>query len=425
MRILYISQYFPPEIGAPAVRVHDLARLWVQQGHEVTVLTGFPNHPTGVLNPAYRKKFRRLTVRESVDGIDVVRTWLLPLPNRKAFERILNYSSFMFSAALRGFFLKKYDVVISTSPQLLVGLSGLFISRLRGGKFIFEVRDLWPESLIATGTSGEDSFMYRALRRISSYLYRKADHVVVVTPAFKKYIAGHFDCVPEKISVVANGVDLEWFEEAQAGYVPARNGKFVVSFIGTIGNAHGVEVILEAAQMLRESDPSVVFQIVGDGAERAKIQESVHRAGARNVRILPQQPRSKVPALIWDSDVCLVLLKQSEVFKTVIPTKMLEFMACGRPVILGVEGQAMEILEAAHGGVGIPPGNAEALAAAVIMLQAQPQLRELYGKNASAYIGENFSRKTTAMAYERLLFRLLGDGSSLAVRKLEKSAGAP
>ena len=318
MRILYVSQYFPPEVSAPAVRVHDLARMWVEQGHEVTVLTGFPNHPAGVVHPEYRDKLRRLTVREKVDGIDVVRSWLIPLPNRKSIERVLNYSSFCISAALRGLFLKKYDVVIATSPQLLVGISGLVISRLRGAKFVFEVRDLWPESIVATGVSGTDSMLYRSLLQISTMLYRRADHIVVVTPAFKKHLEKHFDCPSDKISVVANGVDLDMFKKAERDYVPARNGKFVVSFIGTIGNAHGLDVILRAAEMLRESDPNVVFRIVGDGAERGAIEESIKKSGYSNLEILPQQPRSKVPALIWDSDVCLVLLKQSEVFRTVI-----------------------------------------------------------------------------------------------------------
>ena len=240
------------------------------------------------------------------------------------------------------------------------------------------------------GVSGTDSMLYRSLLQISTMLYRRADHIVVVTPAFKKHMAKHFDCPSDKISVVANGVDLDMFKKAERDYVPARNGKFVVSFIGTIGNAHGLDVILRAAEMLRESDPNVVFRIVGDGAERGAIEESIKKSGYSNLEILPQQPRSKVPALIWDSDVCLVLLKQSEVFRTVIPTKMLEFMACGRPVILGVEGQAREILDAARGGIGIPPENAEALAAAVVTLQTQSRCGRATDRTARA-----ISRKTS------------------------------
>lgn len=405
------------------MRVHDLARMWVQQGHEVTVLTGFPNHPTGKLHPDYRKQFRRLTVRERVDGIRVVRTWLIPLPNRKSIERVLNYSSFCFSAALRGLFLEKFDLVIATSPQLLVGLSGWAIARLRRAKFVFEVRDLWPESLIATGVSGEHSVMYRALLKISRSLYRGCDHIVVVTPAIKRHIENQFHCAPEKISVVPNGVDVEWFAQMRAHYQPCRTEKFVVSFIGTIGHAHGVDVVLRAAQFLREHHPEVLFRIVGEGAEREKIEALLRDQHIENVQILPQQPRPQVPALIWDSDACLVLLKQSEVFKTVIPTKMLEFMAGGRPVILGVEGQALEILREANAGIAIPPEDAEALAAAVLHLKANVGLAQRYGANGKAYIESKMSRRQTALDYEELLFRVLGRKLP-AAESLKKIAGA-
>jgi glycosyltransferase involved in cell wall biosynthesis len=424
VRILYVSQYFPPEIGAPAVRVHDLARLWVDAGHDVTVLTGFPNHPNGVLHPEYRKKIRRLTIREFVDGIKVVRSWLIPLPNRKASERILNYSSFCASAALRGLFLRKFDVVVATSPQLLVGLSGFAIARLRGAKFVFEVRDLWPESLVATGVSGEGSILYRSMLALSRRLYRKADHLVVVTDAFKRYIAEHFDCAPEKIDVIPNGVDLEWLQQARASYVAEERDNFVVSFIGTIGHAHGVDAVLRAAEILRRSHPDVLFRIIGDGAEREKIQAAIRAEGIENVKILQQQPRSKVPALIWDSDVCLVLLKRSEIFKTVIPTKMLEFMACGRPVILGVEGQALEILEEAQAGIAIPPENAEALAAAVLRLRADSTLRARMGRNGAEFIERKMSRQGTALAYEHLLLRVAGQLAVENAPPARKAAGA-
>src|SRR4051794_3135768 len=145
LKILYISQYFPPEMGAPAARVSELSRHWADAGHEVAVLTGFPNHPDGVLRPEYRKHFRRAVFREQADGVSVVRTWLLPFPNRKPYERVLNYSSFCASASLTGTFLERPDVIIATSPQLLVGLAGWWIAKLKRVPFVLEVRDLWPE----------------------------------------------------------------------------------------------------------------------------------------------------------------------------------------------------------------------------------------------------------------------------------------
>src|SRR5271167_2664841 len=185
VKILYVSQYFPPEMGAPAARAAELSRHWAAAGHEVTVLTGFPNHPTGVVPPEYRSKFWRMVSREITDGVNVVRTWLLPLPNRKAHERMLNYSSFCVSAASTGLFLSRPDVVIATSPQLLVGLSGWWLARWKRVPFVFEVRDLWPESLAAVGMGSSDSLLHRVLAKIAGFLYRRSDRVVVVTPAFE------------------------------------------------------------------------------------------------------------------------------------------------------------------------------------------------------------------------------------------------
>ncbi|HEX2598728.1 MAG TPA: glycosyltransferase family 4 protein, partial [Terriglobales bacterium] len=206
MRILYVSQYFPPEMGAPAARVSELAQHWSRAGHDVTVLTAFPNHPTGVVPPPYRGKLRRLVLRERSANINVIRSWLLPFPNRKAYERILNYSSFCASAAITGTFIRRPDVLIATSPQLLVGLAGWAISRVKRVPFIFEVRDLWPESLAAVEMSHAGSPLSRILGAIAGFLYRNSEHIVVVTPAFKDFLIEHWQVPAGKISVVENGV---------------------------------------------------------------------------------------------------------------------------------------------------------------------------------------------------------------------------
>jgi colanic acid biosynthesis glycosyl transferase WcaI len=185
VKILYVSQYFPPEMGAPAARATEMAHHWSEAGHEVSVLTGFPNHPTGVVPPEWRTRLRRLTYQEKIGGVDVFRTWLWPLPNRKSHERMLNYSSFCLSAALRGLTLPRPDVIIATSPQLLVGLAGWWIAFSRQIPFVFEVRDLRPESLAAVGVGSEDSLLHHTLGAIARFLYEHADRIVVVSPAFK------------------------------------------------------------------------------------------------------------------------------------------------------------------------------------------------------------------------------------------------
>jgi len=408
MKICYVSQYFPPEMGAPAARAAELSRHWAAMRNEVTVLTGFPNHPTGVVPREYREKFRRLVVRESIDGVNVVRTFLLPLPNRKAYERMLNYGSFCASASCTGLFLSRPDVMIATSPQLLVGLSGWWLARCKRVPFVFEVRDLWPESLAAVGMGHENSILHRALSKIAAFLYRHSDRIVVVTPAFEDYLVEHWRVPRDKISVVENGVETGVFAPDPALARKMReelgsDGKFLVSYIGTMGMAHGLETIIAAAAELKTTHPEIVFLMLGEGAEREKIAALAGERGLVNMHFIGQKPREKIPAYIGASDVCLVPLRRDDLFKTVIPTKMLEFMSCARPVILGVDGQARAILEEARAGLAIKPQSSDALANAIRYLAANRETARRLGQNGREYVIRNYSRRHTAEKYIRVL----------------------
>jgi colanic acid biosynthesis glycosyl transferase WcaI len=402
-------------MGAPAGRVSELSQHWAKAGHEVTVLTGFPNHPDGVLRPDYRRRFRRLVYCEDVGRVKVVRSWLVPLPNRKPHERILNYSSFFTSAAITGSFLERPDVVIASSPQLLVGLAGWWIARLNCVPFVLEVRDLWPESLVAVGVGGTDSILYRVLARIARFLYRQADHIVVVTPAFRAYLTSRWQVPAEKISVVPNGVETRLFcPQVPDSALRAKSGvedKFVVSFIGTLGLAHGLDTLIAAAQMLDATEPGIMFMLVGEGADRERVQKLARSKGLANIRFVAQQPRENVPEYIAASDACLVLLKNSPVFETVIPTKLLEFMSCSRPVILGVNGQAREVIERSQSGISIEPENPAALVQAILKLRSQDWLRESLGRNGREYIVRNLSRERTAIDYLDILTEVAAAGS--------------
>ncbi len=413
LRILYISQYFPPEMGAPSARVSELARHWVVAGHDVTVLTGFPNHPDGVLRPEYRERFLRGFCREDFYGVRVVRTFLLPFPNRKAHERILNYTSFCMSAAIAGSFVERPDVVIATSPQLLVGLSGWWASRIKRVPFVLEVRDLWPESLVGTGVGNETSLMYRTIGKIASFLYRRADSIVVVTPSFRDHLVREWDVRTEKITVVQNGVETALFRPQESA-CDIRNelraeGKFVVSYIGTLGMAHGLDTLIATAERLQKVAPQVLFMLVGEGADRERILSLAVSKNLRNLVFVPQQPREKIPAYISASDACVVMLKDKEVFETVIPTKMLEFMSCARPVILAVRGQAKRVLEAAAGGICIEPDSPDALCSAILQLRDQPALCEEMGRRGRNYIVRELSRERIAQEYLTVLQRVLGE----------------
>ncbi|HTU42712.1 MAG TPA: glycosyltransferase family 4 protein [Candidatus Aquilonibacter sp.] len=410
MRILYISQYFPPEMGAPAARVAELSRHWADAGHQVTVLTGFPNHPTGVVPAEYRQKLRRLTAREQVGAVDVVRSWLLPFPNRKAYERMLNYTSFAASAAVTGLTLQRPDVVIATSPQLLVGLAGWWLAGWKRVPFVFEVRDLWPESLSAVGMGRSNSVLYRILGKMADFLYRSADRIVAVAPAFEEHLVEHWRVPREKISVVENGVEANFFTPGEESNLRKQLGvenRFVVSYVGTMGMAQRLETVIEAAAILQSTNPEIVFLFVGEGAEKRRLVSRARECNLNNLQFIDQQCREKMPAYIRASDVCLVPLKKDELFKTVIPSKMLEFMSCARPVILGVEGQARAILEEARAGISIEPENAGALANAIRYLAANGQAAYEFGQNGREYVIRKFSRGHTADRYIQLLEEVL------------------
>lgn len=405
-------------MGAPAARAGELSCHWTRMGHSVTVLSGFPNHPTGVVPAEWRSRLRRLRYSEIVDGVQVERTWLWPLPNRKAHERIRNYVSFCISAAISGLGLTKPDVIIATSPQLLVALSGWWIARWKRVPFVFEVRDLWPESLAAVGAGAAGSFLHRSLGAIAGFLYRQASHIVVVTPAFKECLVRDWDVPKEKISVVENGVETDLFRPVPADMAAARRQiefqefetgpRFVVCYVGTMGMAHGLETLIAAAEQLQTSLPNAAFVLIGEGAEKERIIELASARRLTNVQFIGERPRQEIPAFISASDVCLVMLKKTDLFKTVIPTKLLEYMACERPVIVAVDGQSRQIVEDARAGVFVQPEDSHALAQAICELAANPDQRREMGASGRRYIIANFSREQTARNYITVLESLLG-----------------
>jgi glycosyltransferase involved in cell wall biosynthesis len=400
MNILYISQYFPPEACAPAARVSSFSREWARAGAEVTVLTGFPNHPEGVLHPEYRKLWRRGFVREEREGVKVCRTWLYPSANRGLWGRAANYLSFGVSAAVAGSGVApSRGVVIATSPQILVGLSGWWVGAARSLPWVFEVRDLWPESLVGVGQTAAGTLLYRSVGRVANFLYRHATHIVVDGEWKRRHLIQH-GLEEGRISVMRNAVAEEAFLDPCSG--AARQTRqalrrelglreeFVLLYAGTLGMAHGLETILLAAARLRERQ-DVTFLVIGEGAERELLLARSRELGLANVRYLGKQPRERVPAYLLAADACLVPLRRSEVFKTAIPSKMLEAMAAGRPVILGVEGEAREMLLEAEGGIALPPDDSEALAEAILRLRQNPQLALALGANGRRAVCQKYS----------------------------------
>ncbi|HYY72451.1 MAG TPA: glycosyltransferase family 4 protein [Candidatus Bathyarchaeia archaeon] len=416
MNILYISQYFPPEVCAPAVRAADLGHEWVRAGHEVRLLTGFPNHPEGVLHSDYRQQWRKGFSRENRDGVKVYRTWLYPAANRGLWGRSANYCSFAVSAALVGpWIAPRNGVVIATSPQLLVGATGYMVAQARRLPFVFEVRDLWPQSLEAVGAAQRSSIIYRSLERLARFLYQRAD-CIVVDGEWKRFRLAAAGIQPEKIVVIQNGVAEDFcLEPESAGALSARQqlrielnllDKFVVMYCGTFGMAHGLETVLMAADRLRPW-PEIAFLLLGEGAERDKIRLRIDELRLSNLHCLGKQTRERIPEFLAASDACLVPLLRSKVFKTAIPSKMFEAMLAAKPVILGVEGEAKEILLEADAGIAVPPEDSEALAGTILTLCKNPVLGLELGANGRRAVLEKYTRRHQSAAYLELLARLV------------------
>jgi glycosyltransferase involved in cell wall biosynthesis len=410
MRILYVSQYFPPEPGAPAARVSELARAWAQRGHEVTVLTGMPHHPTGLVPPEYRGK---LLVKEYEGGASVVRTWIFATANRGRARRSLSYASFAASACLLGQWrVTPPDVVIGTSPQFLCAVAGHLIARLRRVPFVFEVRDLWPESIVAVGALPASHPVIYGLEVLEQHLYRQADRIVVVADSFRARLVDRG--VPSsKLQVIRNGADLKRFHPLPRD-TALRNeleygDRFVIAYVGTHGMAHGLDLVLDVAALLRERD-DMRFLFVGEGAERRALEARAHAQRMTNVRFLGVLSRDRMNEVYATADLCLVPLRRTELFRGVIPSKIFEIMAMQRPILISVDGEARSIVEAAGAGLFSPPGDAEAMRGAIEALCADRARCRQMGLAGRNYVIREFDRSRLADSYLDVLRDVVARG---------------
>ena len=405
MRILFLSHYFPPEVNAPASRTFEHCRAWARSGHEVSVATNVPNHPAGRIYPGYRNA---LAQSERVSDISVYRLRTFLAANSGIVRRSFSYFFYMVMTILAAPFLPKVDVVVSTSPQFFCGLAGYFVSRIKRVPWVLEIRDLWPESIMAVGAVHR-SLTLRWLVWLANFAYRKADRVLCVTDSFKTAIIA--EGIPAaKIEVIKNGVDLEFFSPErslgpEATHIPGLDntqGKFVVSYVGTHGMAHGLETVLSAAELLRDL-PDVLFLLVGDGAERDHLVRQRDIMRLDNVILLEQQPKTRMPAIWAVTDVSLVLLRDKPLFRTVIPSKIFESMAMMKPVILGVRGESEALLEESGAGICVQPESAVQLARAVRRLYASPDERRAMGQAGRHFVQAHFDRQVLAARYLELL----------------------
>ena len=398
-------------MGAPSARTFEHARRWAECGHDVTVVCGLPNHPDGVVPQRYRGT---LLYRERIEGINVLRCWLYATPNRGVVKRSIAFLSFMFSAMFFGsFFSGKCDVVVATSPQLLCGLAGYVVSVLKRKPFVLEVRDLWPKQIIDLGAV-KNRLVIGLLTWLEMFLYRRAKAIVTVAPATQEEIASR-GIPAEKVHCITNGIDQDFFQPMERmGRLRETTGwgsKFIVLYIGTHGLSQGLIHILDTAKILADHE-DILFVFAGQGAEREMLIERGEQMGLENVHFLAMQPKEMMPSFYAVADVCLVPLKKRDVFLYNIPSKMFEIMACARPTILGVKGQAEQLLEAAKAGITVEPEDAQAFADAILKLKEDPALRKTYGANGRSHAVEHYSRNRKADDYieclEGMLRRIAG-----------------
>jgi len=392
VHVLFVSQYFTPEIGATQTRIHEFARAFAARGHRVTVLTEFPNHPHGRIPESYHGK---VFTHEDMDGFVVERVWVKASQVKNFRTRLLFYLSFLALATGRGLTLRgPVDVVFATSPPLPVGLAGWLVAVRHRARFILDVRDLWPGAAEALGELRSPPLL-RMASWLEAFLYARADRISAVTNSFVRDIARRVRHA-EKVLHLPNGASTDVFDPARADLAIRRavapTGGFVVTFAGLLGIAQGLSTVLDAADLLRDRR-DVRILLIGDGPAKARLRHVAEERGLDNVGFLDAMPAASVTSYLVASDALLVPLGAEPIFRLFVPSKLFDFLACARPVILMVDGEAREILEAASGGVFAPPGDATALAQAIRALAAlSASERDAMGARGRAYVLANYTR---------------------------------
>lgn len=429
MHILFLSHYFPPEVNAPATRTWEHCRRWVAAGHEVTVVTCVPNCPNGVPFEGYRNAWRQ---EENVEGMRVVRVWTFLAANRGFAPRIINYLSYLLTAVWCAVRLRGVDVVVATSPQFFCGWAGVLAAKMKRRPFVLEIRDIWPESIVTVGAM-KRSWVIRLLEWLERRMYSAADRIVTVGDGYRRELLEKqvFD---EKIAVIPNGVDIETFPAASSLHTGDRRAnelrdrwragnQFVCSYVGTVGMAHGLEVVLEAAALLQNAGrDDVAFWIVGDGAERERLEREADCRGLRSILFTGLLPKSQVADVLSASDACLVHLRGTELFGTVIPSKIFEMLAVEVPIILGVRGDAAQIVLAAGAGVMMTPDAPQSLIDAIDRIASAGRDTFAGGRE---YVAKHFNRDHLAAQMLEEIEGICGERGTIRSSPSAPEAQAP
>jgi glycosyltransferase involved in cell wall biosynthesis len=407
MKILFVSHYFPPEVNAPANRTHEHCRRWVQDGHQVTVITGVPNHPRGRIFDGYQNRWLQ---EETIDGIRVIRTWMYLTPNSGFARRVANYLLFAMTATLASFRAERPDVVVATSPQFFVGVAGAIIARLKRRPFVLEIRDLWPKSVVELGQLGP-GLILSTLEGLEKWLYRSAAGVVVNTRTFREHIMQR-GVAENDIELIYNGIDPTLFAPRPKNRAllsrHGLDGFFTVAYVGTLGLAHGLTLLVDVAERLKERR-DLRFVLIGDGADRAKLEADIASRGLENIVMLGLQPRDAMPEWIASIDLLLVMLRDLPVFETVIPSKIFEFLAEERPVVLAARGEIRRMMEEADGAIVIDPEVEDQMVDAIERVMDDPTEAKRRAACGRRWVEEGFLRDGLARRMAVFLERVVSE----------------
>ena len=405
MRILFLTQYCPPEVGAPQNRIFEFAKKLKEFGHEVTILTALPNYPIGEIFEDYRGKG---VVIEEIEGIKIVRTSIYATKSKSFTKRLRNYLSFTFSSVFQGSkYIDKQDVIITESPPIFLGFSGYVLAKLKKANFIFNISDLWPESAIKLGVLHNKLFIKMAVW-LEEFCYRHAAAVTCQTQGIVDDIVGRgFD--KNKVHLLTNGVDTDLFKKENRDedfrHEIGIENKFALCYAGIHGLAQGLQVIINAAEIVKDEE-NIQFVFVGDGPEKQDLINMVKEKDLKNVLFLPLQPKTNMPKIVASMDAAIIPLKKLELFKGALPSKMFETLASEVPIILPVQGEAAKLVNNANAGIVVEPENAKEIAEAVLKLYNDIELRKKLGENGRAYVMENYARENITKKLEKILTNL-------------------
>lgn len=405
MRILFLTQYCPPEVGAPQNRIFEFAKKLKEFGHEVTILTALPNYPRGEVFDEYKGN---KVVLEEIEGIRIVRTSIYATKSKGFTKRLRNYLSFTFSAVFQGAkHICKQDVIITESPPLFLGFSGYVLAKIKRAKFVFNIADLWPESAIKLGVLNNKLFIKMSIW-LEEFCYRRASAVTCQTEGIVDNIVNRgFD--KNKVHLITNGVDTNLFKKENRDENFRREigieNKFSLCYAGIHGLAQGLQVIVNAAEIVK-NEKNIQFVFVGDGPEKQELINMVKEKKLRNITFLPLQPKVNMPKIVASMDAAIIPLKKLELFEGALPSKMFETLSSQIPIIMAVKGEAERLINNAQAGIVVEPENAKEIAEAVIKLYNDKELRDDLGESGRKYVKEHYDRDTITRKLEKILIEL-------------------